>query len=360
LRCVIPQLDPKNRATGNVLVTNTIKRLFAACTQVNDALRPTSAMIIDQLKSCMDQSRGPASLIQVSAHSHLRSIPQDFWNHEMVCQLCRRMLRAGGAAYVDAFDKVREECNQRARPPIPRPAYPSIMTMSGLGLDQTRMVKDLRAGGESTVNAIICVRAMAAFSGSLDDLKGILPAIVSAIQAGKSINAAVAEAQLEESDEEEDDEDDDDEDDDNEVEEEEEEEDDDDDDDEDEDVTGPASNNHVAVHPNQTQRSQPSSLSVTAGGQSTQSRNNFVYRPGVPGPTRSVPQAQQAHRTAEGPRRPPPMLRNTSAGNQIPRPQGAQFMLGATSQPLMQSGPSTPALRPRIRGGLPGQSRVAR
>lgn len=188
---VMPQPDPmRYRPTHAIFGINA---LIERCMQLEDTQRPTSVIIIDELKRRNVLPQGRGSMIRDIAYQHLfRPIAQvrgPFWSHETNCTLCSRLLKAGGVFYVADLDRVRGERYQRRTPHDPVPAMPPSMDMSRLGSSQIDSVQSLRASGERRDLAILCVRAKAALRGTMADGRKV----VSLISEGLSFQVAVAQ-----------------------------------------------------------------------------------------------------------------------------------------------------------------------
>ena len=96
-----------------------------------------------------------------------------FWEHETLCYLCRRLLRAGGVAHVEEFDGVRADRCRNLKPYESLPPMPRSMVMTGLSMAQVHSVQLLRANGEGKETAIVCVRAMAALRCTISDARDV-------------------------------------------------------------------------------------------------------------------------------------------------------------------------------------------
>ena len=112
-----------------------------------------------------------------------------FWTHETSRRLCGRILKAGGVDYVDYVDRIREQINNSAIAPVPRPSRPSSAKMSTSGFTQHEfeMVKHLRAEGRDMATAILCTKAITALPGTMADVKEV----ASLVLKGVSFEAAI-------------------------------------------------------------------------------------------------------------------------------------------------------------------------
>lgn len=171
---VMPQLGFRGGPLSHAI--SGIRRLITRCLQREDTERPTSVMIVDNLKR-MNVIPRQGSMIRDVAYLHLlppiARMRVPFWRHETLCHLCRRLLKAGGVGYVEDFDSVRADRCRNLKPNESLPAMPRSMGMTGLSRDQSHSVQLLRANGESKETATICIWAMAALRGSIADGKEV-------------------------------------------------------------------------------------------------------------------------------------------------------------------------------------------
>lgn len=167
---VMPQLGSRRHPLFHVV--SGINALIEQCSRSEDTQRPTSVMIIDGLKR-LNILQGRDSMILDSAYHHLSPpiarLREPFWGHETLCPLCRRLLKAGGVGYVNAFDRVRIERYRKPMPNESLPAMPRSMDTSGLSDEQIRLVLFERANGWSKDLAIVCARAKFALRGDVED-----------------------------------------------------------------------------------------------------------------------------------------------------------------------------------------------
>lgn len=170
MRAVKPQPVPEQDPPTHAFLG--IGTLIRRCLHQTDTQRPTSAMIIDELKRYNVIQRA-VSMIQDIASQHLFSpvaeVRELFWRHETDCQLCRRLLKAGGVGYVYEFDNTRETRFRRPWPNESMPLMPPSMDMSRLSNDQIQLVQFLRAHGMRRNMAIVCVRAKSVLKGTVAD-----------------------------------------------------------------------------------------------------------------------------------------------------------------------------------------------
>jgi hypothetical protein len=202
MAAVLPQMDSAQRQPPAMAqLYEDIRQLVGQCQHIRDTLRPSSLVILKTLQPQL-RSQDHIGLFGYILESHLRPpgapLPADFWTHETFCRLCRRILKAGGAEYVDHVDQIREEIDLTAAVPVPRPSHPSSanMTMSDFTGLQHKRVKRFRAQGADRASAILCTKAIAALPGTYAD--GSEVALL--VHKGFSFEAAIIQVRQQESD----------------------------------------------------------------------------------------------------------------------------------------------------------------
>lgn len=193
MRAVMPPLDPSWPIFR-------IDELIGRCVAEKDSERPTSAILVDQLKH-LNILPGSGPMIRDIAWKHLSPPPTavrvPFWCHETYCTLCRRLLKAGGVEYVNDFDTVREYHSRQLTQEGPLPGMPPSMDMSRLASSQISSVQFLRANGERRDAAVVCVRAQAALNGTRADGKEVARRVLNGMSFEKAV-ALVRREKLEE------------------------------------------------------------------------------------------------------------------------------------------------------------------
>ena len=175
MKAVLPQMGSAQRQPPAMAQLNSdIRQLVWQCQDQRDVLRPSSIVILENLQPHLESGQR-IRLFRDIFKSHLQPpgapLLADFWTHETFCQLCRRILKAGGAEYVDYVDRIREKINMTAGAPVLRPSYPSSanISMSGFTRPQQDMVKKFRAEGADRASAISHTTAIAALLGTTAD-----------------------------------------------------------------------------------------------------------------------------------------------------------------------------------------------